>query len=347
MKSHPIGASYLLVFAIVCGCQEALPPAPTIQGKAAPSRDAFHPARDASMPHHPSKLLFTDRTATTGVKFVYRNGEEAGHVSILGSLGGGVAVFDFDLDSYDDLYFAGGGEFSDERQIRGLPGGLYRNVGDWNFNDVTSPALLNHPRHYSHGASTADFDNDGFSDILVTGYGGLQLWHNQGDGTFSELASAAGLDDRLWSSSAAWGDLNADGSLDLYVAHYVDWSFDNHPYCKGPRPELRESCPPRSFSPLPDALYFGNGDGTFRNESASSGLRMDGKGLGVLMCDLDLDGDLDIYVANDTVENHLYENLGNGKLSDVSLLSGTALSDRGVPDGSMGVDVFDYNSFIV
>lgn len=341
--SQYLTASLLLAITVICGCHKELPPAATQPGNAVPSHEAIKPTRDAVEKHQPSAFHFTDRTASTGVNFIYRNGEESGHVSILESLGGGVAIFDFDLDSQDDLYFTGGGEFVGEGQVRGLAGGLYRNLGDWHFSEVASPALLNQPRQYSHGASAADFDNDGISDLLVTGYGGLQLWRNQGDGTFSEVTAVAGLNDKLWSSSAAWGDLNGDGSLDLYVAHYVDWSFDNHPYCEGPRPALRESCPPRMFSPLPDTLYLGNGDGTFRDESDTSGLRNDGKGLGVLLCDLDLDGDLDVYVANDTVENHLYENVGQGTLKDVSLLSGASLSDRGVPDGSMGIDVFDYN----
>jgi enediyne biosynthesis protein E4 len=285
---------------------------------------------------------FLDRTPQSGIEFTYRNGEEAGHFAILESLGGGVGILDFDRDGLEDVFVPGGGDFNEEPQPVGLPGGLFRNLGDWRFSDVAASAGVDRVGYYSHGAAVADFDNDGFPDILVTGYGGLQLWHNHGDGTFSEIAVPAGLTDRLWSSSAGWGDLDGDGTLDLYVVHYVDWSFENHPYCPGPEPGLREVCPPREYEPLPDTLYLSNGDGTFRNATQEWGLSVEGKGLGVILADLDLDGDLDIYVANDTVENFLYENVG-GRLNDVSLLSGSSLSERGVPDGSMGVDLFDYN----
>lgn len=298
---------------------------------------------DVSLVPHPTRIRFVEQTANSGVSWVYRNGEEAGRFTILESLGGGVGVFDYDGDGLEDLYFTGGGQFTGERELSGLAGGLFRNRGDWRFLTVTAQAGLDQPGFYSHGASVADYDQDGFPDVLVTGYGGLQCWRNQGDGTFQEVSQSAGLNDALWSSSAAWGDLNGDGMLDLYVAHYVNWSFDNDPFCAAPAPHEREVCPPRAYDPLPDTVYLSNGDGTFRDASQEMGLLSTGKGLGVVLCDLDLDGDLDIYVTNDTVENFLYENTGDGKLVDVALLSGTALSDRGTPDGSMGVDLFDYN----
>lgn len=335
--------AFVSTTATITGCQRQSPPPAAQQPVTSSLSNRRDASRNSAQHNKLSAFHFTDRTASAGIEFTYRNGEEAGHVSILEMLGGGVAVLDFDRDSHEDLYFAGGGGYDDARQIRGVSGGLSRNLGGWGFEDVTKPALLNKPRQYSHGASSADYNGDGFPDILVTGYGGLQLWRNQGDGTFSEATAMAGLNDTLWSSSAAWGDLNNDGSLDLFVAHYVNWSFDNHPFCNGPRPELREYCPPRDFQPLRDALYVSNGDGSFRDGTDSYSLREDGKGLGVILCDLDLDGDLDAYVTNDGDGNHLYENNGQGGFCDVSLLSGTALSDRGVPNGSMGVDVFDYN----
>ncbi|MCA9070658.1 MAG: CRTAC1 family protein, partial [Planctomycetaceae bacterium] len=185
-------------------------------------------------------------------------------------------------------------------------------------------------------------DNDGFPDFLVTGYGGLRFFHNLGDGTFEEVSQSAGLTDTLWSSSAAWGDLNGDGVLDLYVAHYVNWSWENHPVCRGYRTP-RDVCSPQQFAPLPDTVYLSQGDGTFREATKEMGLRSDGKGLGVLMADLDLDGRIDVYVGNDTVPNFLYRNTKNGKLEDESLTSGASRNSRGLPDGSMGVDVGDYN----
>ncbi|MBX3443793.1 MAG: CRTAC1 family protein [Planctomyces sp.] len=289
----------------------------------------------------PSAAKFDDLTERTGIDFTCRNGDEAGHCAMIETLGGGVAAIDFDGDGLEDLCFAGGGGY-DGQSILGLPLGLYRNLGDWAFRDASEVAHVNAPGPYSHGVNRGDYNGDGFPDLLITGYAGLQLFENQGDGTFHERAAEAGLTDALWSSSSAWGDFDGDGSLDLYVAHYVDWSWDNHPVCAGFQ-GYRDVCPPRSFQDLPDTLYLSNGDGTFRDGTTDSGMRQDGKGLGVIVADFNDDGRPDIYVANDTVPNHLYANQGASRFIDVSLISGTSMNDRGNPDGSMGVDVFDFN----
>lgn len=288
-------------------------------------------------------ITFRDRTAASQLKFTYRNDEEHSEFAILESLGGGVALFDYDEDGRLDVFLPGGGVFKD-RQTHGLPSGLFRNVDQWSFIDVSAAASADRSRYYSHGAAVADYNEDGFGDILITGHGGLTLLRNQGDGTFQEVvATESKLDDQLWSSSAGWGDFNGDGVLDLMVAHYVNWSFDNHPVCPGPPGHPREVCPPRQFAGLPDVLYFGNGDGTFRDVSQEAGLQPGGKGLGVVLADIDLDGDLDLYIANDTVPNFLFRNDGQGHFEDISLISGTSVSELGTPDGSMGTDVGDFN----
>jgi len=292
-----------------------------------------------------TRLRFKDVAAESGVDWTYRNGEEAGHYAILESLGGGVGVLDFDADGLADILFPGGGRFTgDSRQaVTGLPAGLYRNQDALAFSEVSMPAAVDGSRFYTHGIAVCDFNNDGFSDFLLTGYGGLQLFANLGDGTFTERpAEETDLSDSQWSSSAAFGDFNGDGAADLYVAHYVNWSFENHPSCPGPRPEQREVCPPRDFHPLPDKLYLNRNDGTFRDATDQWGLRPDGKGLGVVVGDIDLDTDLDIYVGNDTVPNFLYRNQGN-RFEDAGLMSGASVSDRGTADGSMGVDLGDFN----
>ena len=290
-----------------------------------------------------SVAAFSEIADKAGVSFTYRNGEEAGQYAILESLGGGVGMIDYDNDGNVDLFVPGGGRYESEKKVVGLSAGLFRNHGDWRFSAAAAAAGVANAPWYSHGAAVTDFDNDGFSDVLVTGYGGLLFFQNQGDGTFREIARVAGLTDTLWSSSAAFGDVDGDGNPDLYVAHYVNWSPDNNPVCEGPEAGLREVCPPRRFEPLPDVIYHNNGDCTFSDISKELQLRTDGKGLGVVMADVDLDGQIDIYVANDTVPNFLYRNRGAGKLEDVSTRSGTSLSDTGTPDGSMGVDVGDYN----
>ena len=133
---------------------------------------------------------------------------------------------------------------------------MYSNQGDTQFEDVAKLSYTDIQSLYTHGCQVGDFDNDGFPDFVLTGWDGLLLFHNQGDGTFLEIHEPAGLDNTLWSSSGAWSDYNGDGYLDLYVCNYVNWSFDNHPYCDGPTPSQREICPPKEFEPLPDNIYF-------------------------------------------------------------------------------------------
>ena len=290
-----------------------------------------------------SKIRFTDRTENSGVNFVYRNGKEMEQFAILETLGGGVGFVDYDQDGDVDLFFTGGGSFDSDARPHGRAGALYRQIDPWQFVPVTESAGVASTARYTHGVAAGDADNDGFPDLLITGYGGLLFFQNQGDGTFVECAVESGLTDSLWSSSAAWGDLNQDGILDLYIAHYVNWSPENNPVCAEYLGNRRDVCAPRSYDPLPDTLYFGQGDGTFRDGTSEAGISAVGKGLGVLVADMNLDGRQDIYVANDTVPNFLFCNLGGGRFEDISVSSGTAVSDRGTPEGSMGVDVGDFN----
>ncbi len=287
--------------------------------------------------------IFHNRATEAGVVFRYTNGEDAETFAILDSLGGGVGYLDFDQDGQLDLLFPGGGTYRQNQTITGQPTGLFRQIDRWQFQDVSRHAGTLDETRYTHGAAVADANNDGFPDVLVTGYQGLLFYINNGDGTFVESANTAGLTDQLWSSSAAWGDFNSDSIPDLYIAHYVNWSPQNDPVCRSAKGDRRDICPPREFEPLPDTLYLGNGDGTFRDSTPAAGLSPNGKGLGVIAADIDLDGLQDLYVANDTVPNFLYKNLGGGHFEDVSNSSGTAVNDRGLPDGSMGVDVGDFD----
>jgi hypothetical protein len=326
------GACLLVMWGASLGCLPSRTPTAV-----APLPATQHVANNAK------PCAFEDRAQQLGVDFTYRNGREADHSTILESLGGGVGWLDFDRDGWPDLLLPGGGGLTEDQRVTGLPSALYRNLGGRSFVGVSSDAALATAALYTHGVAIADYDHDGFQDILFTGYGPVQLWKNLGDGTFVEVGLAAGLHDQRWSSSAGWADLNGDHDLDLYVAHYVNWSFQNHPVCPSAEPGTREICPPRSFEPLPDVVYFSSGDGSFRDATAEAGLRSDGKGLGVLLCDVEPDGDMDIYVANDTTDNFLYLNDGRGVFEEGGLSRGVALDDLGAPNGSMGVELCDFN----
>ncbi|HWB09095.1 MAG TPA: CRTAC1 family protein [Pirellulales bacterium] len=301
-------------------------------------------------PEAPDYLRLTDKTNESGVNFVYDNGRAAGFHTIIESLGGGIGLFDYDNDGRHDLFCPGGGKFDKEKNTSGLPSALFRNLGGWKFVDVTAASGAGQAPHLTHGCAAADYDGDGFTDVLVTGFGGVQLFHNQGDGTFEEVCQAAGMTDKLWSSSAAWADFNGDQHLDVYIDHYVDWGPDeaHDPQCPGPKPGQREICSPRKFEPLPHIIYYSNGDGTFRDASSEARLNLTpgicGKGLGVVAGDLDLDGDVDIYVANDTVDNFLYLNDGHGVFDEVGLFHGVARDANGKAEGSMGTDLGDFNN---
>jgi enediyne biosynthesis protein E4 len=294
--------------------------------------------------------LFEDVTPRTGIKFTYRNDEEADNYAIIESVGGGVALFDFDRDGRLDIFVPGGGRY-DGKKVLGHPCKLYRNLGDWKFEDVTEKVGLTGDYPYTHGAAAFDYDNDGWTDLLLTGYNRLVLLHNEPDGKggrkFVDVTQKAGLNDRLWSTSAAWGDLDGDGFPEIYVCHYGDWGFDtNHPLDCTYDGKTRDVCQPRKFKPLPHTLYKNNGNGTFTDVSEQALAKKLGHGLGVLFVDADGDGRPDIYVANDTDDKLLYMNRGKPgelKLEEVGLLAGVARDDRGWPNGSMGLDAGDFD----
>ncbi len=289
-----------------------------------------------------TEVVFTDITTKRHLEHQYRNGEEQNEFTYLEAMGGGLAVLDYDRDGWPDLFFPGGGLITESKTLTPLAGTMWRNNAGKDFANVSRPSNSDSVKFYSQGASVGDINNDGFPDLLVTGYGGLQLFVNQGDGTFLEWSASSGLNDASWSTSAGFGDFDNDGFLDLYVAHYVDWSWEKNPECKSPAGK-REICPPGAYKGLQDVIFMNNGNGTFRSVTSEAGLVPEGKGLGVVCADFNQDSKLDIYVANDAVNNFLYVNQGNGKFEEQGIASGTALDERGKSNGSMGVSVLDFD----
>jgi hypothetical protein len=305
------------------------------------------PETPKPQPQNPIEAWFEERAQASGVSHVCRNGEEADRFTILESLGGGVAFLDYDGDGRMDLLAAGGGTFDQARPV-GTPCKLFRNRGDNTFEDATAAAGLERAWHYNHGFAVGDFDRDGWPDFVVTGYGRLLLFHNipgaNGSRRFEEVSERLGLADGSWSTSAAWGDINGDGWPDLYVCHYVDWSPANDPHCTGLRIGIpREVCPPVRFKPLLHALFMNEAGQRFRDAGVDQGFKPAGCGLGVAIADVNDDAKPDIYVANDATDNFLFVNRGQGKLVEVASRAGVSGDDTGRFNGSMGVDVADFD----
>lgn len=339
MKSLLATLLTLVLIGELCGCkqQPAVPP-PVVAVPVPPAPTA--PAGASA------KLRFVECAPEWGVEVEYRNGFESNFFTILESLGGGVGVLDYDRDGVRDLYFPRGGKFDPTKHPSGIPSRLLRQARTTpqpQFVDVSLNCGGVSAPYFSHGAAISDYDNDGFDDVLVTGYGGLQLFCNLGDGTFEEVSQRSGLTDTQWSSSAAWGDFNGDGVNDLYVAHYVDWSPENDPACFFQNDQTREVCPPRQYSGIPGLVYLGDGAGGFQSPGDAGGDVSQGKGLSVATGDIDLDGDIDVYVTNDTVMNSLLVNDKHGKFVESGAISATGFGDTGQMDGSMGVDFGDFN----
>jgi len=267
---------------------------------------------------------------------------------ILETVCGGVAVFDFDNDGWMDVYFVNGSTLADLRAKKCHPGKLFRNNHDGTFTDVTAKAGLSNCA-WGFGAAVGDFDNDGWDDLYITNFGDAVLYRNNHDGTFSDVTTKAGVENKgRWGTSAAFGDYDGDGHLDLYVANYVDIDLNHLPeFGKGPFCQYRGipvNCGPRGLQGARDHLYHNNGDGTFTDVTEK--LHIDEGsfyGLGVLWLDYDKDGCLDLYVADDSSPSMLYHNDCKGGLTEVGAAAGVAYSADGREQAGMGIDAADYD----
>src|SRR5581483_8906957 len=266
------------------------------------------------------------------------------------TMGAGVALFDYDNDGLLDMYFVNGAPIADPSPPGTIPkksgpqywNRLFHQKQDGTFEDVTERAGLA-GFGYGMGVAAGDFDNDGFEDLYVTSYGHNALYRNNGNGTFTDVTKDSGAGGSGWSTSAAWVDYDNDGRLDLIVARYLKWDFPDI-WCGERRQGYRAYCHPDVFPPDTLLLYHNEDGKHFREVSREAGLTMPGKALGIAIADYDRDGKIDIFVANDSMQEFLFHNEGKGKFEEKALESETAVDADGRTFAGMGVDVSDFNN---
>lgn len=293
--------------------------------------------QDAAIP-----VRYTDVRESAKISF-QQDSTQTEEKYYLETMGTGVGWIDYDQDGLMDLYFVQSAATDIYKPPHPLRSALYHNNGDGTFTDVTDKAGVGAEGHYGQGVAVGDLDNDGYPDLYVTGYGRAILYHNNGNGSFTDVTARAGVaDEGGWSTSAGWFDYDKDGWLDLVVTNYIEWSPKNNVWCGERRPGYRSYCHPGNYKGQHIKLYHNNHDGTFTDVSDASGVgRPEAKGMGVVLADFNNDGWPDIAVANDSWPNFLFINKHNGTFEDVALLSGLAASEDGRYEAGMGIDAAD------
>ena len=289
-----------------------------------------------------SAVQFRDIARSAGITFTHDNAATS-EKFLIETMGSGCGWIDYDQDGLLDLYLVNSAATQVYKPPHPLRSALYHNNGDGTFTDITGRAGVGAEGLFGMGVAVGNYDNDGFPDLFVLGYGRCILYHNNGDGTFTDVTLHARVENAgRWASSAAWFDYDNDGRLDLVIANYVDWSPERNFYCGDRGPGLRSYCHPDDFNGQPPTLYHNNGDGTFADVSKSSGLGLKaGNGLGVVTFDYDNDGWQDIFIANDHMPNFLFHNNRNGTFTEIGYLAGVAVSADGQFEAGMGTDAAD------
>ncbi|HKW65101.1 MAG TPA: CRTAC1 family protein [Candidatus Acidoferrum sp.] len=291
---------------------------------------------------NPLGIQFHDITLRAGIHFHHERAASDQKL-YLETMGAGVAWLDYNQDGFLDAFFVNSGYTPFFHPAKPPQPALYRSNGDGTFTDVTQKAGISADGTFFFGVAVADFDNDGYPDLYMTGYRHSVLYHNNRDGTFTDVTAKAGVgDDGAWATAAGWFDYDRDGKLDLLVTNYVQFDVDHPVSCGENKPGFRAYCHPDSFSGTSARLYHNNGNGTFTDVTKSAGLvNNDGKSLAVVLADLNGDGWPDIFIANDTQRNFLYLNNHDGTFRDVSYTSGAGFSEEGLPEAGMSADAAD------
>lgn len=289
-----------------------------------------------------SGAAFVDVRKAAGITFRHDSAstEEKYYIETMGS---GVGWIDYNQDGLLDLYFVQQGPTKIYRPPQPLHSVLYRNNGDGTFTDVTEKAGVGAENFFGMGVAVGDYDNDGFPDLYVYGWGGGYLFHNNGNGRFTDVTDKARVGDRgHWGGAAGWFDYDRDGKLDLVVGNYLEWTPEKNPWCGDPKPGYRGYCHPNFFKGERIVLFRNNGDGTFADVSEKSRVGIpEAKALGMVLADFNNDQWTDIFVANDSWPNFLFLNNQDGTFRDVSYPSGVATSEDGQLEAGMGTDAAD------
>jgi len=296
-------------------------------------------AAENNYEHFPFELV---PPAESGISWVHRNGRSS-EMFPPETVGAGCAFIDYDNDGWMDLYLVNSGKCDFFDPSPSLRNALYRNNRDGTFTDVTEKAGVP-GGGYGMGVAVGDYNGDGWPDLLVTQYNGAILYRNNGDGTFTDVTKKAGLPTTGWATSAVWFDYDNDGKLDLFICRFIDFDRSKNKFCGNRETGFRYYCTPRVYEPAPSWLFRNNGDGTFTDVSEDSGIAKSlGKAWGVVACDVNNDGLMDLFVANDTLANFLFLNHGKGKFQEMGLQSDVGLNAEGHARSGMGVDAADYD----